>query len=144
MLFHHVAVIFSSVLSGFFSLGFRYYIPFFLGIFELSSIPLAIVNLFKDNPSLAKAYPRINLICRLAFALSFLAIRWYMDLFRMPIYLRDNFIVFYTLEIGFTKFYLLFQFLAAAFLTFLQIYWGLLVSKGMYKFLKGGKKSKKA
>jgi len=144
MLLHHVAVIFCSVLSGFFSLGFRYYIPFFLGIFELSSIPLAVVNLFKDNPSLAKAYPRINLFCRLSFALSFLAIRWYMDLFRMPIYLRDNFIMFYTLEIGFAKFYLLFQFLAAAFLTFLQIYWGLLVSKGMIKFLRGGKKSKKA
>lgn len=144
MLLHHVAVIGSAGLSGCMSIGFRYYTPFFLGIFEISSLPLAIMNAFKDNPELVKKYPLQNTIVRVLFCLAFLWIRWWMDFSRVPIFLRDNFLVFYTREMGLPKLYLLFQFSSAAFLTVLQIYWGILIIKGLIKqFIKPKKDATK-
>jgi len=43
MLAHHVAVILVSFMSGFFIHGFRYWTPFFFGLIELSSVPLAVM-----------------------------------------------------------------------------------------------------
>jgi hypothetical protein len=51
MLAHHATVISVSAMSGFMRNGFRYWTPFFYGIIELSSIPLAVFNYFKDNVS---------------------------------------------------------------------------------------------
>jgi hypothetical protein len=142
MILHHVSVVISASTTGFFSLGFRYYTPFFFGVMELSSLPLSLMNVFKDNPSLRKKYPTANVLSRFIFAISFLVIRVYLCLWKWPVYLRDSFLVFWTREISLYKAYLFVQFAMASFLTFLQLYWGLLIAKGLISVVMKPKKDK--
>jgi hypothetical protein len=46
MLMHHVTVIVVASMTLLMTNGFRYWIPYFFGIMEISSIPLAIMNTF--------------------------------------------------------------------------------------------------
>lgn len=59
MLVHHVAVISVASVSTFLSCGFRYYTPYFYGLIEISSVPLSIMNSFKNNPDWIKSYPSV-------------------------------------------------------------------------------------
>ncbi|KAL7462310.1 hypothetical protein ACHAXS_002691 [Conticribra weissflogii] len=59
MLIHHVAVICVGSVSAFLSCGFRYYTPYFYGLIEISSVPLSVMNSFKNNPEWIKSYPEI-------------------------------------------------------------------------------------
>jgi len=47
-----------------------YYGAFFFGVSEISSMPLAFVDLFRMNKDLASQYPKINEACRVSFAIS--------------------------------------------------------------------------
>jgi len=78
MLFHHVCVIVVGMMSAFFTNGFRYFTPFFYGLIEISSVPLAVMNGFKGNPELSRRYPSLNQVARLVFAVSFLVVRFFM------------------------------------------------------------------
>jgi len=138
MIFHHFAVVISTSLSGFMTVGFRYYTPFFYGVMELSSLPLAVMNAFKDQPEWIKRYPGVFDVSRVVFAVSFLVIRVWMCFFRWTAFLRDNFIFFYTAEMGYFKLYLMIQCSLAFFLATLQIYWATLIVKGLVKLV-GGK-----
>ena len=133
MIMHHTAVVVSCIMTGFLTISFRYYSPFFYGVMELSSIPLSIMNSFKDNPEWIKKYPKGYEISRAVFALSFLAIRNVMCASRWPIFLRDNFIVFYTKEWGFYKVFMFFQCGLAFFLAYLQLLWGSIVVRNILK-----------
>lgn len=60
MLAHHVTVICVSAMSGFLRNGFRYWTPFFYGVIEVSSIPLSVMNFFKDNVSSVRTRWRLS------------------------------------------------------------------------------------
>lgn len=143
MLLHHFAVVISASMTGFLSIGFRYYSPFFYGVMELSSIPLSVMNSFKDNKELRDKYPTVNAMSRAAFVSSFLLIRIILCLSRWPVFLRDNFIVFYTQPMGFYKFYSFLQWSLAVTLQLLQLYWATLIIKGVVKVAIGGKSKDK-
>lgn len=131
MISHHIAVIFSTALSGFAVCGFRYYAPYFYGLMELSTIPLSIMNTFKDNRHWIKQYPFTYLVVRGAFSFSFLYLRIYLWFWRGPFFLRDNFILFYTRRMGLIKVFLFLQWSMCMFLGCLQFYWAVLVSRGI-------------
>jgi len=110
-----------------------YYGPFFFGISEISSIPLAFMDLFKYSKELTATYPNANEAIRVSFAVLFLLLRciywpivsvnfWRNTLTysAIPLWLE---IVWYFFNIS---------------LTLLQFYWGSLIIKGIIKKIKGG------
>lgn len=143
MLLHHLAVVASTSLSGFMFIGFRYYVSFYYGVMEISSLPLSAMNAFKDNPEWKKKYPKMAELSRVIFAITFLWIRVYLCAYRWPIHLRDNFLVFYTREAGIFKIYLFVQWSLAALLAYFQLYWASLIIKGFLKVLFPAKEGKK-
>jgi hypothetical protein len=143
MIMHHLAVVVSTSLSGFLTIGFRYYTPFFYGVMELSSLPLSIMNSFKDNPEWIKKYPGVYGMTRVVFALSFFLIRVILCLWKWPVFLMDNFLVFYTRELGIMKGYFFVQWGLASLLAYLQLYWASLILKGLVKTVSPSKKDSK-
>jgi len=136
MLLHHVAVIFASSKSVFFTNGFRYYAPLALGMTELSSVPLSVMNAFKNSEEWRDQYPQYYLASRLIFAVMFLGIRIAIFVPQHIEYLKYSWLVMYwshEQSMG----YRLFMFscwLGAAFLMFLQLLWGYLIVKGLANF----------
>lgn len=53
----------------------QFYGAYFVGVGEISSIPLGIVDMFKYNTGLQQRFPSTNAIFRVAFALSFIVVR---------------------------------------------------------------------
>jgi hypothetical protein len=76
---HHFATLLTALTAV--QLGgpfFQWCAPFFLGFTEISSVPLALVDLFRGLPKLTGVSPilsAVNEVARVAFALSFLPIR---------------------------------------------------------------------
>jgi TLC domain len=139
MMVHHFTVIIVAGMSGFLTNGFRYWTPFFYGVIELSSVPLAVMNAFKDNPELIVRYPRLYTNVRLTFAALFLYIRILMFVPRNLNFLRDHFTLFshyphnlpYVIFMGSAS-------LSSFILILLQLYWADLIIKGLVKsFVKG-------
>mmetsp|Transcript_20495 Transcript_20495/g.38349 ORF Transcript_20495/g.38349 Transcript_20495/m.38349 type:complete len:331 (-) Transcript_20495:61-1053(-) len=144
MIMHHLAVVLSSTLSGFSYLGFRYFSVYFYGLMELSSIPLAVMNAFKDNPEWIQTHPLLYLLTRAAFSFSFLYIRIYMWFFIGPRYLMHDFFFFWTIpNWGLEKSFVLMQFCFGVFLGLLQLYWAVLVIRGIVAFFVPKNKKKK-
>ena len=75
MIIHHVAVIAVASVSCFLTCGFRYFNPYFYGFIEISSVPLSVMNAFKNNPEWIKKYPGVYSKVRLVFGLTFLLVR---------------------------------------------------------------------
>ncbi|CAB9497013.1 TLC domain [Seminavis robusta] len=135
MLVHHCAVILASSKSVFLTNGFRYYAPMALGMTELSSVPLAIMNSFKNNAQWRMAHPQLYLASRLVFSLAFLTIRIGMFVPQHLEYLQYALAVTYWAEEGVAyKLYMSISWLGAVFLLFLQLYWGWLIVNGLSKF----------
>ncbi len=143
MIMHHFAVVISTSLSGFMTVGFRYYTPFFYGIMELSSLPLSLMNAFKDNPEWIKKYPAAYDATRLSFAVCFFTIRVILCASRWPPFLWNNFIFMYTRKLGWYKLYLIVQWSLAAFLAYLQLFWASLIAKGIFKTVTNKKAEEK-
>ena len=135
MIYHHVAVVISSSTSGLLYIGFRYYIPYFYGIFEISSIPLSIMNHMKlHSETLQKQHPTLFVYSRNIFAFSFILIR--VVLSPAPKFLRDLFFVMYTMKATtYLKLYLFVQWCFSSYLQLLQLYWTTLILKGFLKVL---------
>ena len=55
--------------------AFYYYGAYFMGVIELSSPLLAVVDAMRDFPKLADDYPMTNEACRVAFGVTFVAVR---------------------------------------------------------------------
>mmetsp|Transcript_26866 Transcript_26866/g.39912 ORF Transcript_26866/g.39912 Transcript_26866/m.39912 type:complete len:295 (-) Transcript_26866:1337-2221(-) len=138
MMFHHIAVIVVSSRAIFCTNGFRYYIPFFLGLIEISSVPLSIMNAFKNDKSLIQKYPGAYSNIRIAFGLSFLAARVIMWLPRIMDFNRIIAIMISTSEEISSQAALGATFAAATVLTLMQQYWAFLVIRGL---LSGPKKA---
>jgi len=139
MILHHFGVIFAASCGAFSHFGFRYWLPFFFGIFELSSVPLAIMNTFKDHPDTAIKYPLFNHASRVSFVVSFLYIRFWKWLPVGPLYMRNNFFLFLTIDLGVTKIFVFLQFLFGVYLGYLQLYWTLTVVKLTFQAVVGKK-----
>lgn len=75
MIIHHVAVIAVASVSCFLTCGFRYFNPYFYGFIEISSVPLSVMNAFKNNREWIKKYPGLYSKVRLVFGLTFLLVR---------------------------------------------------------------------
>ena len=162
MIIHHVTVILCAGMSGFLRYGFRYYTPFFYGIVEISSLPLAIMNAFKDHPrTLQYYYPVTNATVRYLFAAFFLYIRIVLFIPTKYYFLRDHILLWTSIQQRYrhhtnvagaaetgsspspndqTTMMLYQCFMAivsfsAFFLLLLQIYWAALIIKGFTKLL---------
>lgn len=144
MILHHLGVICAASCGAFSHFGFRYWLPFFFGVFELSSVPLAVMNIFKAHPEAAKRHPELYSAARISFVASFLYIRVWKWLPVGPLYMRNNFFLFLTTGFGFTKVFVLFQFIFGVFLGYLQLYWAAIVVKSTFQVVTGAKKKKKA
>lgn len=135
MLLHHLTVIVVSTMSACLHTGgFRYYIPFFYGLVEISSVPLAMMNAMKDHTILMDN-TQLYLQVRIVFAVTFLYVRVWLFTPRL-------------LEFGIQHWYLWTQapaawwdfrsFMAVAWassmvLLVLQLYWGYLIAKGLIR-----------
>jgi len=108
-----------------------YYVPFFMGVTEISSVPLALVDLFRMFKPLAKAAPTLNEACRMTFAVLFLAFRciyW-------PVVTVD----FWRHAIHAPFYLMVWWYIANIILTGLQYYWGMLIIKGILRKIRGGR-----
>ena len=75
---HHICTLLTAGFLGGASVGgpyFNYYSPFFFGFVEISSVPLAFVDLFRQLPKLADRYAGLNEVLRTTFAVTFLITR---------------------------------------------------------------------
>jgi hypothetical protein len=134
---HHIAVVLVVLASSCFTTGFNYFGPFLFGMLELSSVPLAIIVLFKEHPEYIKKYPKKYSLARMVFALSFLYIRWYLYLPIKWVILR--LVAFRAYVFYESGQYVIFgmatlTWLAAFFIVVLQVYWGILIINSVLKF----------
>lgn len=125
MMLHHIAVLMAGAMYLTFTNGFRYHSFYFAGIWEISSIPLALMNLFRDQPRWSEKYPKLYFTTRLAFALSFLAVRMVISAPHVIRYLTDLFVIAWAVtgEGVLYQGFLWAIFALSAFLEVLQIYW---------------------
>jgi len=127
---HHIVTFFLAYLSM--APYCQYYTMFFFGVAEASSVPLNIMYIFKYVPQLAIRYPVIASQSRTIFGVSFIVVR----LLIWPIICYDFWLACYKAYVtkkihsGFAFGFFLF---ANTFLTFLQVYWGYLIVKGLLK-----------
>lgn len=113
-----------------------YYIPFFVGVSEVSSVPLAFVDLFRMFKPLAEAAPAVNEAFRVSFAVSFLIVRCVYWPFVCVDFWRH-------LLASSAPFYLtVWWYMANIGMTGLQYFWGWLVVKGIWKLIKGDKSNR--
>lgn len=148
MLAHHVAVVAVAAMSAFLTNGYRYWTPFFYGLMELSSVPLAVMNTFKDNPQWIQQRPQLYTAVRLLFCASFLWIRIYCYVPRKIQYLRDHYSLWSTatlVHMEYPNLYRTFMgsvWIGTVFLLFLQLYWATLILQGLFKLVTGKQSSK--
>lgn len=113
-----------------------YYAGFFFGASEISSIFLAFVDLFRQNPQLAKDCHSFNETVRVLFAVSFLSIRCIYWPFVCYSFWQN--LLSSTAPLALKAVWMGFN----VGLTCLQYYWGSLVVKGVIKLLQGGSDDK--
>ena len=138
MLVHHCATILVATMSSFFSNGFRFYASFFYGLIEITSVPLSIMNTFKDHPKWIERHNLAYLVIRLVFAVSFLYVRLWLFIPRMASFLRDLYLIAATSDNQYYQVYMALVWMSSFFLQLLQIWWGSLIIKGLVKVVLGG------
>mmetsp|Transcript_3480 Transcript_3480/g.5255 ORF Transcript_3480/g.5255 Transcript_3480/m.5255 type:complete len:318 (+) Transcript_3480:59-1012(+) len=139
MIVHHIAVLIVGSLSSLCRNGFRYHAPFFFGAIEISSVPLAIMNMCKDHPEWTqKRYPRVCKWIRPAFAVVFLVVRVVLWLPQIADVLYISGLLGYTCQTNGCRVAVGMFWWSALFLTLLQLYWASLILKGLTKAFSGG------
>lgn len=133
MILHHLTVVAVAIMTGFLRNGFRYWIPFYFGIFELSTIPLSIMNFFKEFPSLIDQYPGLYLKVRLTFCGTFLYVRILMLAPRLYSYLRSHFLLYSQHPSLPYRIFMSACGGSSLILLLLQLYWASLILKGLGK-----------
>ena len=140
MLAHHFTVVVVSCMSGFLVNGFRFWTPFFYGLIELSSVPLAVMNTFKENPHLIGQYPSLYSTIRLVFAITFLYVRIVLFVPRKYMFLRDHMLLFTASDILPYKIFMSAVWISAFLLLLLQLFWATLIVKGLFVMRRSKKK----
>jgi len=74
MVGHHVITLLLSTLAYNYQ-AYHYWAPCFMGVAEISSVPLALVDFFKQFPTLKAKFASVNEMARNVFAVAFLACR---------------------------------------------------------------------
>ena len=143
MIIHHIAVLIVGCLAAFFTNGFRYHAPFFFGLIETSSVPLVIMNLFRENPDLDAKYPLASLATALCFAISFLATRVVMWLPQAADFLRLAGMLAYTASTASARVMLGASMVVCIFLTVLQLFWAFKIVQGLINAASPSKGDKK-
>jgi TLC domain. len=139
MLAHHVAVLCVGGISCFGRNGFRYHAPFFFGVIEISSVPLAMMNFCKNNRQLVdKHYPNLSLQLRIIFSIVFLVVRVIMWTPLMKDVLRSAALLGWTCRTNACVLGIGCFWLCAFFLTCLQYYWAMLILRGYMGLIKKG------
>lgn len=134
MIGHHIAALCVGSLSSFSVNGFRYHAPFFFGLIEISSVPLAIMNFCKDNSDLTNARcPNLKSAIRPIFGIIFLCVRVVMWLPKIFDVLWTSGLLLWTCPNHLRRAVISTFWLSAMFLTLLQVFWGSLVLRGMLK-----------
>ncbi|GAX20641.1 hypothetical protein FisN_32Hh023 [Fistulifera solaris] len=133
MILHHLTVVAVGIMTGFLRNGFRYWIPFFFGIFELSTIPLSIMNFFKEFPSLVDRFPGLYLKVRLAFCGTFLYVRIGMLMPRLYSYMNSHFLLYSQHPHLPYRVFMSACWGSSVVLLLLQLYWAALILKGLGK-----------
>jgi hypothetical protein len=132
MRMHHMAVLVVAVLYAAFTNGFRYHGYYFAGVWEVSSIPLAFMNMFReDYPAWKDRYPITFFVIKVAFAFSFLIVRIWIGTRRAIRYVTDIWLTVYVaVQTNMPLMYSTFMFIMASMSTFLavlQFYWAALI-----------------
>ena len=140
MLAHHLCVIVVGAMSSFFTNGSRYFTPFFYGLIEVISVPLAVMNAFKGNPELARKFPVASQMSRLVFAISFLTVRVVMWMPQMIDYLRVAATLGFTCRSMKCRVGCAMSWWSAVGLTFLQLLWATKIVQGLLKIIFGSGK----
>jgi hypothetical protein len=133
MQIHHVAAMVTAALSTFGRNGFRYYTPYFFGCIEISSVPLAMMNYFKDNSHLIKQHPTFYTTIRLNFVVLFLSTR---VLFWTPLIysvLRSSLLLWATSPTLSSSFAIGTFTLMVTTLTLLQYFWATKIVSALFK-----------
>ena len=130
ILLHHIAVIQTTFMTSCLYVGYRYYVPYFYGVIELSSIPLILMNLFKQRPKWKQQYTKLYLYIRIVFAILFIPLRIiyftprHLDLVRIKYWnLISHPILWLQIFYGSV-------FIGGCLLLVLQYYWAILILKG--------------
>lgn len=133
MIMHHVATIFIGTPSGFSNTGFRLHAPYLLGVIELSSIPLAFLNYFKDHIQWTKQhYQGVFNLTKVVFAVSFLVLRVVIGSRHMFEVTKNAFLLVWTADrLSWRVFWCSGYFMFALCLIFLQYFWAMLIVKGL-------------
>ncbi|CAM9953233.1 unnamed protein product [Ectocarpus sp. 6 AP-2014] len=120
----------------------HYYAMFFLGISEVSSVPLVFVDVFKFFPDVAASFEGVNNLLRISFALIFMVVR---VVYWPIVAARHLFDTFGSVQAGTVHDVGVVGFFTACnlALTFMQWYWGYLIVRAATKMLSGGKKGSK-
>ena len=130
ILLHHIAVIQTTFMTSCLYVGYRYYVPYFYGVIELSSIPLILMNLFKQRPKWKQQCTKLYLYIRIVFAILFIPLRIiyftprHLDLVRIKYWnLISHPILWLQIFYGSV-------FIGGCLLLVLQYYWAILILKG--------------
>jgi len=135
-LMHHAATLSLATIGG----GYQYlhfYAPFFFGVTEISSVPLAFVDLFKFFPSLKSALPATNEHVRTLFAVCFIVMRLVYWPYVCSEFWMDSMAELQADNARQSTWVVVVFLVANVLLTGLQFFWGSLIFKGIAKKLKG-------
>jgi len=143
MIYHHLGVMVVGSLSAFFTNGFRYHNPFFFGLIESSSVPLVIMNIFKDSHELANRFPVLNAFVSLSFCLIFVVTRVIMWIPQASDFMKLAAMMAYTCDGYIGKVGPICSILVCLFLTALQLYWAGRIVRGLLAFMKGGNQKRR-
>merc|ERR1712060_1006135 len=133
MLLHHFFAGCTSLITIICSIGFRFDGHFYFGLVELSSVPLAFVNIMKNNPSLMEKHAKLYFYLRLSFAVSFLILRIFMFIPRMANFQRLTYFLSGQCPSFYCFFPLMVFRLCGIVLVFLQCVWGIKIVRGIFK-----------
>lgn len=141
---HHAVVLSLSILCLRYR-AFYYYAVYFLGVIELSSPWLAIVDAMRDFPKLGERFPAINEVARVIFAVTFFAVRvvgWVpvsIGFWRDALSLLQEDAAMHTMP----KWVPVFWLTTHAGLTCLQAWWASLILRAVYAMLTGDEEYRK-
>ena len=157
MLAHHIGMFFvAALMGGMFSGGKMigyYYVPFYFGVIETSSVFLSVVDQFhpkrkswhewlnanKATSSVAKIANQLNEVCRILFAMSFMLLRGiYFPFTSFAHAIPDIWKAYTDPPEGVPMWTCYFLCISLFLFSCLQSYWGLLVAKQIKKALAGG------
>ncbi|CAM9625416.1 unnamed protein product, partial [Sphacelaria rigidula] len=116
----------------------HWYAIFYLGISEISSIPLVFVDVFKYFPNVAAKFSTVNHFLRITFALVFILVR---GLYWPTVSARHLYDTFQNIQAGTVHSYpvMMFCTLCNFVLTLMQWYWSYLIVRAALKMLSGKK-----